>query len=233
MKPQAAGDNWRLDGDTITVTIPMAWKRRGGRKVIIAPDGGDAWAPAKPRPDETLIRALARAHRWKRMLEEGRCRSAAEIAEAESITRSFVNRLLRLTLLAPDIQEAILGRQPKDAAGGRRCRAWEELTRADGPDGRWEEQRQFCSWSALTWGSARNLKAAPGCPSAALSGVNRTVPTGTVLRSCRSAHRFSQRFEVYPSAGVVPGGTEQDVSEIARTVRGPGLECPLGQPLHR
>ena len=45
-------------------------KRRSGRKVIIAPDGSDAWAPAKPRPDETLIRALARAHRWKRMLEE-------------------------------------------------------------------------------------------------------------------------------------------------------------------
>ena len=37
----------------------------GGRKVTIAPDGSDAWAPAKPRPDETLIRALARAHRWK------------------------------------------------------------------------------------------------------------------------------------------------------------------------
>ena len=89
MKSQAAGDNWRLDGDTITVSIPMAWKRRGGRKVIIAPDGGDAWAPAKPRPDETLIRALARAHRWKRMLEEGRCRSAHEIAQAEKITRSL------------------------------------------------------------------------------------------------------------------------------------------------
>jgi hypothetical protein len=114
MKPQAAGDNWRLDGDTITVTIPMQWKRRGGRKVIIAPDGGDAWAPAKPRPDETLIRALARAHRWKRLLEEGTYRSAVEIAEAEGVTRSFVNRLLRLTLLAPDVQEAILdGRQPK------------------------------------------------------------------------------------------------------------------------
>ena len=79
---------------------------------IIAPDGSDAWAPAKPRPDETLIRALARAHRW--MLEKGRYRSAAEIAEAEGVTRSFVNRLLRLTALAPDIQEAILeGRQPK------------------------------------------------------------------------------------------------------------------------
>ena len=64
--------------------------------------------------DETLIGALARAHRWKGMLEEGRYRSAGELAEAEGVTRSFVNRLLRLTLLAPDIQEAIIdGRQPK------------------------------------------------------------------------------------------------------------------------
>ena len=75
----------------------MAWKRRGGRKVIIAPDGGDAWVPAKPRPEETVIRALARAHRWKRMLEQCRYRSAGELAEAEGVTRSFVNRLLRLT----------------------------------------------------------------------------------------------------------------------------------------
>ena len=86
-KRKIPGQNWEFDG-----------------KVIIAPDGGDAWAPAKPRPDETLIRALARAHRWKRMLEDGRYRSA----EADGVTRSFVNRLLRLTLLAPDIQEAIL-----------------------------------------------------------------------------------------------------------------------------
>ena len=83
-------------------------------KVIIAPDGGDAWAPSKPRPDETLIRALARAHRWKQMLDDGRNRSAGEVADAEKVTRSFVNRLLRLTLLAPDIQDAVLdGRQPK------------------------------------------------------------------------------------------------------------------------
>jgi hypothetical protein len=113
-KRKVAGQNWEFDGSTITVRIPMTWKRHGGRKVIIAPDGSDAWAPAKPRPDETLIRALVRAHRWKRLLEEGRFRSAGEAGEAEGVTRSFVNRLLRLTLLAPDIQGAILeGRQAK------------------------------------------------------------------------------------------------------------------------
>ena len=85
---------------------------------MIAPDGGDA-SPAKLRPDDTLIRALARAHRWKRMLEDGRYGSAGELAEAESVTRSFVNRLLRLTLLAPDIVEAILeGRPPKGYGAG-------------------------------------------------------------------------------------------------------------------
>ena len=109
-----AGQDWDFDGKTITVFIPMIWKRHGGRKVIIAPDGSDAWAPAKPQPDEKLIRALARAHRWKRLLEGGTYRSAAELAEAEKFTRSFVNRLLRLTLLAPSIQEGILdGRQRK------------------------------------------------------------------------------------------------------------------------
>ena len=130
-----AADDWAFDGQTITVRIPMQWKRRVGRKVIIAPDGGDAWAPAKPRPDETLIRALARAHRWKRMLEEGRYRSAAEIAEAEGVTRSFVNRLLRLTLLAPDIQQAIID------VGQPKAMQLAELTRAI-PDG-WEEQREI------------------------------------------------------------------------------------------
>ena len=133
-KPRIAGDNWKLDGSTIIVRIPMTWKRLGGRKAIVAPDGSDAWAQAKPRPDETLIRALARAHRWKGMLEECRYRSSGELAEAESVTRSFVNRLLRLTLLAPDIQEAILdGHQPRGMQ-------LEELTGVM-PTG-WNEQMQ-------------------------------------------------------------------------------------------
>ncbi len=58
--------------------------------MIIAPDGSDAWVPTKARPDEALIRALARAYRWKRMLEAGRYRLVAEIADAEKINRSWI-----------------------------------------------------------------------------------------------------------------------------------------------
>jgi hypothetical protein len=131
----AATRNWEFDGAVITVHIPMSWKHHGGRKVIISPDGGDAWPPTKPRPDETLIRALARAHRWKRLIEDGTYRSAAEIAEAERATRSFINRMLRLTLLAPDIQEAIFeGRQ-------RRGMTVQDLTQA--VPSAWTEQRDI------------------------------------------------------------------------------------------
>lgn len=103
---------------------------------LCAAGSGLGAAPrSKPRPDETLIRALARAHRWKRMLEKGGCSSTAEISERDKIDRSYVNRLLRLTLLAPDIQELILdGRQPK-------AMQLEELTRAIPVA--WEEQREL------------------------------------------------------------------------------------------
>ena len=133
-KRNVAGRDWEFDGSTITVRIPMAWKRHGGRKVIIAPDGGDAWAPAKARPDETLIRALARAHRWKRMLENGTHASINALAEAEKINRAYVCRLLNLTLLSPEITEAVLdGRQPKGMM-------LEELVRAIPAE--WAEQHR-------------------------------------------------------------------------------------------
>ena len=136
MKPnrKSAKPDWQFDGTTISVRIPMTFVRRGGRKAIVAPEGGDAWAPARPRPEEAMIRAVVRAHRWKRLLDERRYRSAGELAEAEGLTRSFVTRLLRLTLLAPDIVEAILdGRQPK-------ALQLEDLTRS--LPSAWSEQRQ-------------------------------------------------------------------------------------------
>ena len=98
------------DGSTITVFVPMTWRRRGGRKVIIAPPGCDDWAP--PRIDNTLVKALARAHRWQRLLEGGEYATLAEMADAERISRSYVSRILRLTLLAPDIVERILDGRP-------------------------------------------------------------------------------------------------------------------------
>ena len=71
--------------------------------------------PRSPRDaDPTMVKALARAFRWKRMLDNGRYASISEIAAAEKIDRGYVGSILRLTLLAPDVVEAILdGRQPE------------------------------------------------------------------------------------------------------------------------
>ncbi len=99
------------DGSTITVFVPMTWKRRGGREVIVAPPGSDDWAPP-PRIDNSLVKAVARAHRWQRMLESGEHATLAELADAERISRSYVCRVVRLTLLAPDIVERILDGRP-------------------------------------------------------------------------------------------------------------------------
>jgi hypothetical protein len=98
----------RLDGSTLVVRIPMRFQHRGGRKRIVAPDGSEFAPPAKPQPDSTLLKALARAWRWQRMLDEGVYTSVSEIGDAENISKSYVSRILRLALLAPDIVEAIL-----------------------------------------------------------------------------------------------------------------------------
>jgi hypothetical protein len=102
-----------LELDTLTIRIPMRLQRRGGRKLIMAPEGAVAPAP-KPRRDETLIKALIRAHRWRRRIESGRAKSVTDLAGQEGVTDAYVCRLLPLTCLAPDIVEAILdGRQPE------------------------------------------------------------------------------------------------------------------------
>ena len=79
---------------------------------MITPDG-EAHRP-RPRVDSALVKALARAHRWQRLLESGECGSITELAAAEKIDRSYPCRVLRLTLLAPEIVEAAMHvRQPK------------------------------------------------------------------------------------------------------------------------
>ncbi len=104
----------RFDGETLTLRIPMRFQRHGGRKLIIVPDGEENWAPLPTGPDTTLIRSLGRAHRWKRLIENGTYGSIKELATAEKVNDTYVGRILRMTLLAPDVVEVILdGRQPR------------------------------------------------------------------------------------------------------------------------
>lgn len=90
--------------DVITVQVPFRVVKRGGRKEMQLPDG----ATLSRKPDSTLVKALARAFRWKRMLDSGEFTTIAELAEREGIAPSYMTRVLRLTLLAPDIVEGIL-----------------------------------------------------------------------------------------------------------------------------
>jgi hypothetical protein len=93
--------------ETITVRVPMTFRKRGGRKQVIAPDG-ETWVASRHRIDSTLVKALARAFRWRKMLETGVVATVTEIAAKEKINPSYVSRVLRLTLLEPEIVETIL-----------------------------------------------------------------------------------------------------------------------------
>ncbi len=99
--------------DTYTISVPMNFRRIGGRKTIILPDGGDGSPMPKPPIEDALVKAVVRAYRWQKLLEGGEYGSLAEIARAEKISLSFVCQVYRLALLAPDIVEVILcGRAP-------------------------------------------------------------------------------------------------------------------------
>lgn len=90
--------------ETVTLHVPFRIVKRGGRKEMQLPEG----TTLPRRTDSTSVKALARAFRWKRMLESGEFATVAELAEREGIAPSYMTRVLRLTLLAPDIIEAIL-----------------------------------------------------------------------------------------------------------------------------
>jgi ParB-like chromosome segregation protein Spo0J len=85
----------------------LTFRKRGGRKLVVTPDGAE-WAP-RPRIDNAMVKALARAFRWQRLLDEGPHGTFEDLAKAECGSQSHVSRALRLTLLAPEIVEAILG----------------------------------------------------------------------------------------------------------------------------
>lgn len=121
------------DSGVVTIRVPFAVRKRGGRKLVLAPDGAPM-PPAAPYVESTLVKAIARAFRWQRMLETGRHATIKEIAKAEKINPSYVSRVLRLTLLAPMSVEAIVD---------RRASAGPTLAEAMAPfPVEWSKQRQ-------------------------------------------------------------------------------------------
>lgn len=102
-----------MASEVISIEIPMTFKKRGGRKVIVLPDGSHGHPSPAAAIDNTMVKAIARAFRWQKLLENGTYGCIDDIAKAERICPSFVGKVFRLLLLAPDIVDAILdGHQP-------------------------------------------------------------------------------------------------------------------------
>ncbi len=117
--------------EVIPVYVPMTFRRRGGRKVIVLPDGTLGNPAPAATIDNSMVKALARAFRWQKLLEDGTYGCHDDIAKAEKICPAFISRIIRLALLAPDIVEKILtGSQPADLTLKKMMKqlpvAWEE-----------------------------------------------------------------------------------------------------------
>jgi hypothetical protein len=90
--------------ETITIHVPFHIVKRGGRKEMILPTS----APIQRKMDDALVKALARAFRWKRMLESGEFVTIGDLAVKEGIAPSYMTRVMRLNLLAPKLVDAIV-----------------------------------------------------------------------------------------------------------------------------
>ncbi len=109
--------------ETVSIHVSMTFRKRGGRKVIVLPDGTQGNPAPKATIDNTMIKALARAFRWQALLENGTYGCIEDIARGEKIGASFVSRIVKLALLAPDIVEAIIeGKQPANVTLGELMR---------------------------------------------------------------------------------------------------------------
>lgn len=120
-------------GSPVTLEIPISMNKKGARKFIKAPNGTDIVSTRLPKYDDTLIKAVIRAHDWQGRIESGLVASVAELALKEGIGENYVGKIIRLTELAPDITMAILnGRQPPSMT----------LSQMEDVPLLWEEQRQ-------------------------------------------------------------------------------------------
>ena len=100
------------DGE-MSVFMPLKLKKRGGRKMVLAPEG--VQPPADDSGvDMTLLKALVKAYLWQQQLKSGKYSGMKELCERESITAKYAQLILRLNFLAPKLKEAIInGTQPR------------------------------------------------------------------------------------------------------------------------
>ena len=86
--------------------ILMNLKKKGNKCTVVEPEG---------KTNNALLKAVVRAHSWKRQLEEGKYRSVKELSTKINIGTRRIQQILRLNYLAPKIKEDIVnGRQPRD-----------------------------------------------------------------------------------------------------------------------
>lgn len=125
----------RRDGEAVLVHVPIQFRKRNGRRLIVTP--GARPAKAQPRRDanETLVEAVAKAYRWQEQIESSKYASLEDLAKGLKLDRSYVGRMLRLTSLAPDIVEAIVRGKEPEGISLRQLRdgvplSWQEQTEA-------------------------------------------------------------------------------------------------------
>ena len=104
-----------MDNNVISVRVPIQIKRYGGKKLILLPEGAQLTPPKEtPKPDETLVRALAKAYYWQNLIDTNRYKSIDDLSRQRNMNASYISRILRLNQLAPQIKKAILdGTQPR------------------------------------------------------------------------------------------------------------------------
>lgn len=127
------------DGKSLTIRLPLSLRKRGGRKIIISPAGEQLvprpWAKPRSGVDDSLVKTLAQAFQWQQLLDDGQYATVGDLANARKLDQSFVSRILRLTLLAPDIVEAILD--------GTQAPAMQRQNLLHGFPLEWDKQREI------------------------------------------------------------------------------------------
>ena len=129
-----------LDG-AVTVSIPIRIRRFSGRMQVVVPPGVSTTPIGEAVPTPLQI-ALARGHRWLRLIESGKVTNLSAIAKQENVDRSYISRMVNLTTLAPDIQAAILDETLPDTVSLFDLAVDTPLS--------WEQQRGACGLTGAT-----------------------------------------------------------------------------------